>query len=142
MRTFKLRMANDGKPLGFEFGSMFYYKDRKAAKPSTPAIKVNPYALPTKWLGRYELRPVQNDWHVGRITGGYGNSFKWTNRAGVSWKLKLNSHRQIMETGSDNPYHDHSYGGDEIRDFKLKVGPNGQPIGFQFGPMNFYRVGD
>lgn len=118
----------------------------KAATRTTPEPRHQPKTesddIDTKWLGRYEYRPVENDWHVGTITRGPGHTLKWTNRANVSWKLSFDGRHKVMGTGSDNPYHNEDYDGGKIRDFKLKFDEKGQPSGFQFGPMFYHRIGN
>ena len=59
--------------------------------------------------GVYEQRPVENDYHYVTITQ-EGGEFKWSNRAGISWKLspdtfyedkKLRSGEDCVYPGED-----------------------------------------
>ena len=61
--------------------------------------------------GLYRLDPFENDWHEGTITldgpeGADGKrTYRWTNRAGVSWQLIYEPGSLNLRTGPDNPYH-------------------------------------
>jgi len=67
-------------------------------------------------VGTYERRPVENDWHRGRITidrrDGAGNptALRWTNAAGRSWVLTPQPPGRALHTGPDNPYHERQKG--------------------------------
>ncbi|MGE3818984.1 MAG: hypothetical protein AB7I30_06075, partial [Isosphaeraceae bacterium] len=87
-------------------------------------------------LGRYQREPVENDWHVGRITQGPNNLLKWTNRANVSWTLTPDLGNRKLLTGPDNPYQKIN-----IRDFHLEMA-NGRATGFRFNNELYRRTGD
>ncbi len=53
--------------------------------------------------GRYEIAQVQNDWHIVNITTD-GDYFKWTNNAGVSWKLIPYLKEGKFKLDKDCPY--------------------------------------
>jgi hypothetical protein len=99
-----------------------------AGTPSSGAAQITVEML----LGEYRHDPVQNNWHIGTITV-QGTVMRWTNKAGVSWTLTLDSANQRLLTGTENPYY-----GQGQREFTLIVS-NGQVRGFKFGGGTYVR---
>jgi hypothetical protein len=62
--------------------------------------------------GTYRRFPVENDWHVGRVTlvagatggGSGGVVLQWTNNAGVGWTLQPADDPDILQNGPTCPY--------------------------------------
>lgn len=60
--------------------------------------------------GHYRREPLENDWHEGTITlegpedANGGRTYRWTNRAGASWRLTYVPGSLLLLTGQDNPY--------------------------------------
>ena len=100
-------------------------------------------------VGSYRHRPVQNDWHVGAITvderdaNGRPTILRWTNQAGVSWRLFADSVNGILRTGDENPYYETNP--DEGRVFRIVLRRDAEgecrsePAGFQF-QSGFYAL--
>ena len=61
--------------------------------------------------GTYRRNPVQNDWHVGRISvqerddKGKPTVLRWMNRAGKSWRLFPDVDAGSLRTDEENPYY-------------------------------------
>lgn len=60
-------------------------------------------------VGVYRMRDPKNGWHTGQLasegTDGQGNPvLRWTNQAGVSWRLYPRLAQGLLATGEDNPY--------------------------------------
>jgi hypothetical protein len=103
-------------------------------------------------LGDYRHRPVQNDWHEGTISrepepGPDGQPvLRWTNRAGVSWRLTpdLASGLLLCEPGS--PYYDSDPTNGRAFRLTLRRGASGAYVpelkGFQFGQGLYERQGE
>lgn len=97
--------------------------------------------------GTYRHRPVQNDWHVGIIgpdaAAGPGGelALRWTNEAGVSWRLFPDLEHGILRTGSENPYYESNPTNGRAFTIVLRRDANGeylpQVAGFQF-QQGFY----
>ena len=71
-------------------------------------------AAPAQRLeGTYEDFPhnpgIKNDWHYVNITVVDETTLKWTNRANVSWTLKLTDDKNLLEVGADCPYYSKGY---------------------------------
>lgn len=81
--------------------------------------------------GTFVRQPVENKWHEGTISIA-GDNYLWTNKAGVSWGLRLRPGRFI--TDDRNPYYN------EHRTFTIEVGENGELAGFTFGTDSYTRV--
>lgn len=64
--------------------------------------------------GTYCRNPVENDWHVGRITieqrdaQGRPSVLRWRNRAGKSWQLFPDMDEGVLGTDEQNPYYSSS----------------------------------
>lgn len=76
-----------------------------------------------------------NDWHVAKLTTADFKTFKWTNKAGVSWTLTpatfdARGHPTSFNVGADCPYFKSGY-----KVAKLEYGPNGNLLGMS-GPGN------
>ncbi len=59
--------------------------------------------------GEYRHEPVQNDWHIGRLsreTVDGSHVLRWTNKAGVSWVLTPDLAGGALRTGPDCPYYE------------------------------------
>lgn len=59
---------------------------------------------PDAIAGRYTREPVENPWHAGRITAEGDDGWRWTNEAGVTWRLGDAIARGRLTGGPDNPY--------------------------------------
>jgi hypothetical protein len=101
-------------------------------------------------LGTYRLKAPQNPWHTGQITSdgvdGRGNPIlRWTNQAGVSWKLYPRLSEGVLLTGDDNPYAKEP--AEFSRRFKLLLKRDdqgrylGEIQGFGFQGERFEKVG-
>ena len=100
-------------------------------------------------VGRYEHRPVENDWHIGTITiverdqNGRPTVLRWRNQAGVSWRLYADAGPGLLRTGEENPYYQSNPDGGRAFRIVLKRDADGdyQPeaIGFQF-QSGFYAL--
>ncbi len=81
-----------------------------AVLPSTRQPVLTPDHLETL-VGTYRRHPVENQWHVGRITvaardpRGQPTVLRWTNDAGVSWGLFPDLANGRLRTDEENPYH-------------------------------------
>ncbi|KAF1832822.1 hypothetical protein BDW02DRAFT_599588 [Decorospora gaudefroyi] len=50
-----------------------------------------------------------NDWHFVTVTGS-GNNYKWSNKAGVAWKLaREKGRKEVFGVGKECPYYDDGY---------------------------------
>ena len=96
-----------------------YYAEslHKRLKSVSPPLHVAlRYALPTKealskitpemMRGKYLREPRTNDWHQGVIDWDDTKTLRWTNEAGRSWRLTPDLSHGVLQTGTDNPYHD------------------------------------
>jgi hypothetical protein len=92
---------------------------------------------------------VQNDWHVGAITveerdaNGRPTVLRWTNQAGVSWRLFADSANGILRTGEENPYYETNPDGGRFFRIVLRRNAEGEyrpePAGFLF-QSGFYAL--
>jgi hypothetical protein len=82
-------------------------KLRYAPPPKELLQRITPAML----LGKYRRDPIENLWHEGSIA--IDNrpaepkkpAMRWTNYAGTSWGLELDSAKGSLLTGQDNPYY-------------------------------------
>jgi len=96
-------------------------------------------------VGAYEHRPVENDWHRGRIVRDGRRDGKallrWENEAGVSWQLTPDLEHGVLVTGPDDPYRDTGDGRFRVvlaRDDDGRWRP--EVVGFRFGGGLYLRV--
>lgn len=142
-RTFKLVFARNGaaeilpKIDGFYFNNEFYRKKADAA----PA----PAALAAAALqGKYVRDNPENGYHEGVIEPADPNdarAFRWKNKEGYSWSLRLDAANNVLVTGEDNPYKDLPAGDRDFRVVFVKKAdgsPSGVVEGFTFN-SEFYR---
>jgi len=102
-------------------------------------------------VGSYRHRPVQNDWHIGKVTAdqrdadGRPTVMRWTNQAGVSWRLFPEPGKGILRTGEENPYYKSNPHGGRVFRIILRRDAAGDyqpaPAGFQF-QSGFYALDD
>lgn len=110
------------------------------------------YAPPAKELfravaveslyGAYRHQPVQNDWHVGTIQPDANADpegqpvLRWTNQAGVSWRLFPDLENGVLRTGPENPYYESNPTTGRVFRIVLRRDANGDYLaevaGFQF----------
>ena len=88
-----------GKTKGVILKKMTYSKDSTDVTAEDATVDVDPVC------GEYECSQYvdngnANDWHYVTITQ-EDSGYKWTNRAGVSWKLDA----ETLDIGEDCPYH-------------------------------------
>ena len=87
--------------------------------------------------GSYRRDPLENDWHHGTIAT---DPLRWTNDAGVSWRLTPDLVHGLLQTGPDNLYYNTGPG--RVFYVILRSGPAGDYLpavdGFQFNG-EFYR---
>lgn len=90
--------------------------------------------------GKYERRPIENDWHEGTISRKAGDqkTLQWTNKAGVSWNLNPNRKKTVLRTDETNPYFKTL--DEKQRDFTIITGDKGV-IGFRFSGDYYLREG-
>jgi len=93
------------------------------------------HLTPADIAGTYRREPVENDWHVGKLTVGRDDrTVLWRNRADASWRLHLDTASGRLVSGPDNPYFDTV--AELARDFTLVLeeNPRGRPTvtGFRF----------
>ncbi len=79
-----------------------------ASAPSSPVSKAI-IDKATALVGEYENhlhdgKPTKNDWHYVTISRVNATTFKWTNRAKVSWTLMLTPDEKTLNVGPDSPY--------------------------------------
>ena len=84
------------------------YESPRTTNPTAP-VSPNITAL----IGNYENHlydgtSEKNDWHYVTITRIDDQTLLWSNRAGVSWQLKLTDNRNFLLVG-DNPYSGHGH---------------------------------
>jgi hypothetical protein len=101
--------------------------------------------------GLYRHEPMENDWHEGRITREApagpegGPTYRWTNRAGKSWRLTYLPGSLSLRTGPDNPYA--QSGREALHRFLvvLKRDDNGsylpEAAGYRFDSALYRKVG-
>jgi hypothetical protein len=101
--------------------------------------------------GLYRHEPMENGWHEGRITREQaagpngGHLYRWTNRAGKSWRLAYVPASLSLNTGPDNPY---AHSGREAQhrfQVVLNVAADGaylpEVAGFRFDSALYKKVG-
>lgn len=132
-----------------------YYAEslHKRLKSVSPPLQVAlRYAPPSKELfgkitpemmcGKYLREPRTNDWHQGVIEWGDTKTLRWTNEAGRSWRLTPDLTHGILQTGTDNPYHDSNPATGQVFRVVLRRDANGNYLpevsGFNFNG-EFYR---
>lgn len=96
--------------------------------------------LITPILGNYECHKYdsggKNDWHYVTISKVDENTLKWTNRAGVSWSLKLTSHKTILDVGSECPYYNFNDGTQQTHFTHATLVWDGNKVTGIMGPWN------
>ena len=125
LNKFKL-IIRQGQIVGFEFGGGTYLRVKTQQPKVVPALTVAMVS------GGYRHQPVQNNWHVGTIVRD-GAGFRWTNKAGASWRLIPDLPNKRLLTETDNPYYRQGH-----REFKLLI-RQGQIAGFEFGGGTYLR---
>jgi hypothetical protein len=94
--------------------------------------------------GEYRSDPLENAWLKGVIELGKkpGESWRWRNEAGVSWRLDPDLKNGILNTATDNPYYRRKPDNGRMFRIVLRRGPDGEYMpevaGFQFLGA-FYR---
>jgi len=92
--------------------------------------------------GAYRHQPVQNDWHRGAIqldseADPDGKPIlRWTNQAGVSWRLFPDWENGVLRTGPENPYYESNPTNGRVFRLILRRNAEGEYLpevaGFQF----------
>jgi len=79
-----------------------------ALRYSSPSEEVLKRLALASVVGEYVRIPPENDFHRGTISlekdQDGRDRLRWTNAAGVSWTLKPDLTKGVLETGPDNPY--------------------------------------
>ncbi len=96
-------------------------------------------------VGDYRHEPVENDWHIGRITIESVDSkrlLRWTNKAGKSWLLTPDLLKGELAIGTDCPYYSESASPFRVQ-FRRDSDGNYTPVltGFVFNSAFYRRVG-
>lgn len=78
---------------------------------------------------KYMASGQTNDWHIVKLTTDDFQTFKWTNKAGVSWSLTPATHDArgqptSFNVGQDCPYYKQGY-----KVAKVVYGPDGNLLG-------------
>lgn len=61
-------------------------------------------------VGKFERRPVENNWHIVTITYHEpNNQYIWENAAGRKWSLYPTENENELRVGEDCPYYSHGY---------------------------------
>ena len=126
-RGFRLKVA-------LSIVSIFFAGRLAVAQQDNSADNPEAWRVPAL-AGTYFRRPVQNNYHEGRITWDELMGLRWTNNAGVSWSLALDPSGNFLETGEENPYLKDG----QTRFELLWSGPTVQ--GFRFGNELYVRDG-
>eukprot|EP00037_Helgoeca_nana_P015114 m.141607 g.141607 ORF g.141607 m.141607 type:complete len:378 (+) comp22870_c0_seq1:48-1181(+) len=135
--TFLLIRDAEGAVFGFTFNSETYRLGDADTAAGAASLVEHPLE------GTYRRFPVENDWHVGRVTlvagatggGSDGVVLQWTNNAGVGWTLQPADDPDILQNGPTCPYV-------ETTPLALvKRSADGEILGFEFGD-DFFRLAD
>lgn len=113
------------------------------------AAPSNPPMPPIQAIaGRYQRKPVENEYHEGTLTlesqPGQAPVFVWRNKADVSWKVMGDGTSETFRTDDANPYFND---GEELRKVRFEFNKNaagrytGTVKGFHFGGELYERVG-
>jgi hypothetical protein len=152
-------------PSDFEgrFEADYYHEAlHKRLQTASPPLCVKlRYAPPPKELyrgisvaslcGDYRHQPVQNNWHEGTIQpdgqpGPDGKPvLRWTNKAGVSWRLFPDIENGVLKTGPENPYYEKNPTSGRAFRIILRRNADGEYLpevsGFQFQGGFYAREG-
>lgn len=90
---------------------------------------------PQALTGSYSFLPLGNTWHSVTITHEGGSQYRWTNQAGVSWRLTLDPTGTYFDTGTDNPYY---YSLPQYRKVGILAG-DGKAAGLEFLGSRYMR---
>lgn len=85
---------------------------------------------------KYDNTATKNDWHYVTITKVNDMTFKWTNRAGVSWTLKTTSENTMLDVGQECPYYDFDDGTSKTRYTQATLVWNGDEVSGILGPWD------
>jgi hypothetical protein len=101
---------------------------------------------PAQIPGKYRTNPRLNDWNEGTIEPpkSANDSWRWRNRAGVSWILDLNLSRGVLATYTDCPYYFSEPERGRYFKLVLRRDANGREIpeiaGFEFNGARYERL--
>jgi hypothetical protein len=88
--------------------------------------------------GQYEChlydKGGKNNWHYVTISKINDTTYRWTNRAGVSWTLTTTSDNTILNVGADCPYYDFKQGTASTKYRQAKIVMAGGQITGILGP--------
>ncbi len=84
-------------------------------------------------VGTFARQPAQSGWDTGNIERD-GNALRWTNFAGVSWRLTPDMDNQRLLTGTDNPFFKNGF-----KEFAL-VFADGDVNSFWFHNEQYFRT--
>ena len=91
-------------------------------------------------IGNYECHLYdnggKNDWHYVTIREVSEGTFKWINRAGVSWILKTTFDKTKLEVGQDCPYYNFNDGTRQMQYRQATVVWAGSQVSGILGPWN------
>ena len=60
--------------------------------------------------GRYDRRPVENNWHLVQISKISEGKYEWKNSAGAAWYLfEIPGESNVVEVGKECPYYKDGY---------------------------------
>ncbi|CAN5902764.1 hypothetical protein BH11VER1_BH11VER1_12140 [soil metagenome] len=128
-------------PAGMELGYVPIVTRQAVRVPDLSKI-----VTPEMLAGRYQCDPVENGWHAGGLTieGDKSSpSYRWTNKAEVSWKLTADLVHASLQCDTNSPYFKQESG----KSFRIEMQPTtggAKPAvaGFQFNGAFYKRVGD
>jgi hypothetical protein len=91
-------------------------------------------------LGNYECHKYdaggKNDWHYVTVAKVNDTTYKWTNRANVSWALKSTSDNNILDVGTECPYYNFNDGQQQTHYTKATVVRDGNKVTGIMGPWD------
>ena len=128
-------------PQGMEVGYVPIVTRQEVKAPDLTRI-----VTPAMLAGRYQHDPKENDWHVGELKlegDKQSPSYRWTNQAGVSWKLTSDLANARLQCDKDSPYFKQESG----RSFRVEMqsasgAEKSAVAGFQFNGAFYRRIND
>ncbi|MFZ6819011.1 DUF4214 domain-containing protein [Undibacterium sp. Ji22W] len=112
------------------------FQSMHAPEVSDPPVST--FTIPNV-IGTYRVKnDPDNNWSIGtiKLKSGSTATLVWTNQAGVSWDLTPDFNKNVLITGSTNPYRDFANGQNFILEFQ-----NGKVVGFNFLGVSYMLDG-
>lgn len=117
-----------------------YFNGIKDASKAYKAAIAAPSADSSSIVGTYQCHKYdnggKNDWHYVTVSKVDDKTYKWTNKANVSWTLTATADKNTFDVGKECPYFNFNDGKQQTQYTKATVVRDGDKVTGIMGPWN------